>query len=164
MTENEKKAADPAAESVDDQGNEVGSKPAQSGDWGSAPSDHFGYASEEERLAKRGMEDWELVDKIPESQRGVPKWFLAVVFVVVLVAVGLSFPFWGDRPGYERSWVNWGFLAALVYIAVAGTFVYFMVNLYGSKAAGRLDSDKEKQSDEAVDKAAEKTGEKHSDA
>ena len=112
-------------------------------EWGKLPEDHFGYASDEERRAKRGLEDWELVEYIPESQRGVPKWFLAVVAVVLLVAIGLSFPFWGDRPGYERSWVNWGFAAAIVYLLVAGTFVYFMVNLYGSKLGGRLDSDKE---------------------
>jgi phosphotransferase system glucose/maltose/N-acetylglucosamine-specific IIC component len=62
--------------------------------------------------------------------------------VVLLIAVGLSFPFWGDRPGYERSWFNWGFVIALVYIAVAGTFVYFMVRLYGTHLGGRLDSDK----------------------
>jgi hypothetical protein len=113
-----------------------------SGEWGRQPEDHFGYASEEERLAKRGLEDWELVDKIPESQHNVPVWFIAVILVVLLVAIGLSFPFWGDRPGYERSWFNWGFVIALVYIAVAGTFVYFMVRLYGTHLGGRLDSDK----------------------
>jgi hypothetical protein len=113
-----------------------------SSEWGRQPEDHFGYTSEEERLAKRGLEDWELVDKIPESQQNVPAWFIAVILVVLLVAIGLSFPFWGDRPGYERSWFNWGFVIALVYIAVAGTFVYFMVRLYGSNLGGRLDSDK----------------------
>ena len=125
----------------DKQMDEEALKPIKS-QWGERPDDHFGYASEEERLAKRGMEDWELVDKIPESQRGVPVWFIAVVVVVLLVAIGLSFPFWGDRPGFERSWFNWGFVAAIAYLIGAGTFVYFMVNLYGSHAAGRLDSDK----------------------
>lgn len=110
--------------------------------WGRRPEDNFGYASEEERLAKRGMEDWELIEKIPESQRGVPVWFIAVIVVVLLVAIGLSFPFWGDRPGFERSWFNWGFVAALIYISVAATLVYFMVNLYGSHTGGRLDHDK----------------------
>ena len=57
------------------------------------------------------------------------------------MAIGLSFPFWGDRVGYERDWVNWGFGAALIYIAVMSAFVYFMVNLYGSNIAGKLDSD-----------------------
>lgn len=115
--------------------------------WGELPEDHFGYSSDEERRAKRGLEDWELIEKIPESQRRVPPWFLAVIAVVLLVAVGLSFPFWGDRPGYERDWINWGFGAALLYIVVAATFVYFMVNLYGSKGAGRLDHDPEKETD-----------------
>jgi len=112
--------------------------------WGELPEDNFGYASDEERRAKRGLEDWELVEKIPESQQPVPRWFIGIIVAVMLVAVGLSFPFWGDRPGYEREWINWGFGAALLYTAVFGTFVYFMVNFYGSKVAGRLDTDKEK--------------------
>lgn len=120
------------------------------GHWGEKPQDHFGYASDEERLAKRGLEDWELVNSIPESQKPVPKWFIGVVLMVLLVAIGLSFPFWGDRVGYEREWVNWGFAVALVYIGVAATFVYFMVRLYGSKSGGQLDVDNEvSRSDES---------------
>ena len=113
--------------------------------WGEIPEDNFGYASDEERRAKRGLEDWELVESIPESQKPVPRWFFGIIIAVLLVAVGLSFPFWGDRPGYEREWINWGFGAALLYLLVFGTFVYFMVNFYGSKVAGRLDSDKAKE-------------------
>jgi len=109
--------------------------------WGETPADHFGYASDQERLARRGMEDWELVTKIPESQRRVPYWFIAVVVIVLLIAVGLGFPFWGQRPGVKVAWFNWGFVAAIVYVAIAGAFVYFMTNLYGSERAGRLDSD-----------------------
>jgi len=115
--------------------------------WGELPEDNFGYASDEERRAKRGLEDWELVEKIPESQQPVPRWFIGIIVAVMLVAVGLSFPFWGDRPGYEREWINWGFGAALLYTVVFGTFVYFMVNFYGSKVAGRLDTDKEKDAE-----------------
>jgi hypothetical protein len=114
-------------------------------EWGHNPEDHFGYASDAERLAKRGMEDWELVSKIPASQRRIPYWFIAVVVIVLLVAVGLGFPFWGQRPGVKIEWFNWGFVAAIVYVAVAATFVYFMTNLYGSERAGRLDSDPESE-------------------
>jgi len=115
-------------------------------EWGRNPGDHFGYASDEERLRKRGMEDWELVAKIPTSQRRVPYWFIAVVVVVLLIAVGLGFPFWGQRPGVKVEWFNWGFVAAIVYVAIAATFVYFMTNLYGSERAGRLDNDPENES------------------
>jgi len=111
--------------------------------WGKAPEDHFGYASEAERLARRGMEDWELVTKIPASQRRIPYWFIAVVLIVLLVAVGLGFPFWGQRPGVKVEWFNWGFVAAIFYVAIAAYFVYYMTNLYGSERAGRLDSDPE---------------------
>lgn len=113
------------------------------GDWGALPQDNFGYASNEERRQKRGLEDWEMVETIPESQQRVPPWFFAVIGAVLLMAIGLSFPFWGVRPGYERPWLDWGFGLAILYLAVFGTFVYFMVNFYGSKLAGRLDSDKE---------------------
>ena len=110
--------------------------------WGEKPTDNFGYASDEERRATRGMEDWELLESIPESQKPIPKWFFGVVIMVFLVAIGLSFPFWGDRVGYERDWLDWGYAVAFVYLAVAGSFVYYMVKLYGSKAGGRLDLDK----------------------
>ena len=112
--------------------------------WGERPDDHFGYASDEDRMAKRGLEDWELVEKIPESQKGVPYWFVGVIITVLLVAIGLSFPFWGNRPGVHPDWFNWGFVAALFYIAAAAALVYFMVQLYGSTSGGRLDSDKDK--------------------
>jgi hypothetical protein len=116
--------------------------------WGKADAEHFGYQSDEDRKSKRGLEDWELVEKIPESQKPVPYWFFAVVVVVLLVGIGLSFPFWGRRAGDERPWIDWGYLVALVYIAVAGSFVWYMVRMYGSSKAGRLDSDAEKEKPE----------------
>ena len=111
--------------------------------WGQVPGDNFGYSSDEERRAKRGLEDWELLESVPRSQKGVPKWFIAVIVAVLLVAIGLSFPFWGDRPGYEREWINWGFGAALLYLAVFGTFVYFMVNKYSPSVDGMEGSEKD---------------------
>lgn len=105
--------------------------PAAKGEWGHTPEDHFGYKSDEERKSKRGLEDWEMVDAAPSDQRGVPKWFLAVIGFVLLIAIGLSFPFWGDRPGFERAWFDWGFVLALLYLAIAGSFVYAMVRFYG---------------------------------
>lgn len=109
--------------------------------WGEIPEDNFGYASDEERRQKRGLEDWELVEKIPQSQKGVPKWFIAVIVAVLLVAIGLSFPFWGDRPGYEREWIDWGFGAAILYLLVFGGFVYIMVNVYSPSVDGSEDMD-----------------------
>ena len=124
--------------------------------WGELRKDNYGYASDEERLEKRGMEDWELVEKIPESQRNVPYWFMAVVVIVLLVGIGLSFPFWGLRPGVVVKWTDWvkdpGFLGSLVYISVGAIFIYYMIYMYGSPAAGRLDSDKGVQDKNKADK------------
>ncbi len=113
--------------------------------WGKAADDHFGYASDAERRAKRGLEDWELVETIPESQKGIPFWFVGIIITVVLVAFGLSFPFWGNRPGHQPEWFNWGLIAAIFYIAAASAMVYFMTQLYGSSSGGKLDSDKTKE-------------------
>lgn len=124
--------------------------------WGELRDDHFGYASDEERRARRGLEDWELVEKIPEGQKRVPYWFVAIIVTVLLVAIGLSFPFWGQRPGQHVAWFNWGFIAALFYIAAASAVVYFMVHLYDSPSGGRLDSDKTHEGSEGADCAAEK--------
>ena len=116
--------------------------------WGSVDAGHFGYESDEDRRSKRGLEDWEIVEKIPESQKPVPYWFFAVVAVVLLVGIGLSFPFWGLRPGDDRPWLDWGFLIALVYISVAGSFVWYMVRMFGSSkppsSDGAADTEKPK--------------------
>lgn len=124
--------------------------------WGKQDKDNFGYASDEERLERRGMEDWELVEKLQESQPNIPYWFMAVVVIVLLVGVGLSFPFWGLRPGVTVNWVDWvkdpGFLGAIVYVAVGGLFVRYMTNLYGSSTGGGSDSDTEGKNENNSDK------------
>jgi len=112
-------------------------------EWGKTSKDNYGYASDEERLNKRGMDDWEMVEHIPESQKRVPKWFYAVIIGVLIVAFGLSLPFWGDRPDHARAWFTIGHLYAVLYFIVAFIFIFFMVNLYGSDRGGRLDSDTE---------------------
>jgi len=112
-------------------------------EWGKTPENHYGYASDEERLEKRGMDDWELVENIPKSQNRIPKWFIGVIIGVLMVAFGLSLPFWGDRPDHPRPWFTMGHLYAVLYFIVAGGVIYFMTRLYGSSEGGRLDSDPE---------------------
>jgi len=132
---------------VHDKKNELKSEETH---WGELRKDHFGYASDEERLEKRGMEDWELVEKIPESQKKVPYWFMAVVVIVLLVGVGLSFPFWGLRPGVTVNWVDWvkdpGFLGSLVYVTAAAVFIHYMVNFSGPSAKDAEDAEKKESS------------------
>lgn len=66
--------------------------------WGNQPENNYGYASEEERRAHRGLEDWELVDNMSDAQPGVFPWFRAVIGSVIvgillflLVAYGVNF-------------------------------------------------------------------------
>ena len=125
--------------------------PREKSQWGRLRKDHFGYDSNEERLDKRGMEDWELVEKIPESQLKVPYWFWAVVASVFLVGVGLSFPFWGLRPGVVVKWTDWvtdpGFLGSLLYISAAGAFIWYMVHRNEVSIKEETDKDEKNHSD-----------------
>ena len=109
-------------------------------------ADHFGYASDEERRRKRGLEDWEMVDAIPTAQKPIPKWFIAVIIAVIFVSISLSFPFFGRRAGMAFNWSHWslGIIAAVVWIVAGSVFIYFMTRLYGSRLGGRLDNDAEK--------------------
>jgi len=52
-------------------------------EWGAQPDDNFGYASEEERRANRGLEDWEMLDQMSDSQPGIFAWFHTVAGSVV---------------------------------------------------------------------------------
>ena len=121
--------------------------------WGEKADDHFGYDSDEERKLKRGLEDWELVDSIPTSQKPVPKWFIWIIVAVAFVAISLSFPFFGRRADIMFNWSGWGFgvIAAIVYLSVMSIFVLVMVRMYGSGMGGRLDNDVEKDKDEKAE-------------
>jgi len=105
--------------------------------------DHFGYASDEERRRKRGLEDWEMVNDIPTAQKPVPKWFIAVIAGVIFVSISLSFPFFGRRSDMAFNWSHWsmGVIGAVVWIIVGSVFIYYMTRMYGSKTGGRLDND-----------------------
>ena len=66
--------------------------------WGSQPEDNFGYATEEERRAHRGLEDWELLEGMSNSGPGLFDWFRTVVgsviagiVVFILVAYGIYY-------------------------------------------------------------------------
>ncbi len=98
-------------------------------EWGEMPEDNFGYGSEQERLDKRGLEDWELVEKMEESHTSIPYWFIALFIVLLLVAIGLTFPFWGNRPGFERDWFDWGIPAGAAWVIVMSFVIYYFVDL-----------------------------------
>lgn len=97
-------------------------------EWGQTPSDHLGYRSDEERLEKRGLEDWEMVEHMENSRQTIPYWFVAVFIVLLLVAVGLTFPFWGNRPGFERNWFDWGIPAGMAWVVIMSGIIYYFVD------------------------------------
>lgn len=102
--------------------------PVSEAGWGEGPENQYGYVSEQERFDKRGLEDWEMVEHIQETDHRIPYWFIALFVILLIIAVALNFPFWGDRPGYERDWFNWGMPAAVVYCIAASAYIYWLVD------------------------------------
>ncbi|MDX8398225.1 MAG: hypothetical protein R8K49_07905 [Mariprofundaceae bacterium] len=103
----------------------------------------FGGASSgsKKKTKNLGMSDEEIIASgigLESSQR-VPKWFLGIIIVVVLIAYALTLPFWGDRIDNPRPWFTWGHVAALAYILVFGGFVYFMTMMYGNDGGEKDD-------------------------
>jgi NADH:ubiquinone oxidoreductase subunit 5 (subunit L)/multisubunit Na+/H+ antiporter MnhA subunit len=103
--------------------------PTQESSWGDNPEDNFGYKDNNERLNKRGLEDWEMVEKMGESDVSIPYWFIAIFVVLLLVAIGLTFPFWGNRPGFERPWFDWGIPAGAAWVIAMSFLIYYFVDL-----------------------------------
>lgn len=98
-------------------------------DWGEESKDNFGYASEQDRRDKRGLEDWEMVSTMEKSEVSIPYWFAALFIVLLIVAVGLTFPFWGNRPGYERPWFDWGIPLGVLWGVSMSLIIYYFVDL-----------------------------------
>ncbi|TLS67837.1 hypothetical protein FEF65_05150 [Mariprofundus erugo] len=62
--------------------------------WGEQPDDHFGYASEDERRAKRGLEDWEMVEQMSEHESNLSAWLRTAVgatMVGIVVFIMLAY-------------------------------------------------------------------------
>jgi len=95
--------------------------------WGE--SSNYGYKSDDERKDRRGLEDWEMLDSMEQSRVGIPFWFVAIFVVLLIVAVGLTFPFWGNRPGYERPWFDWGIPAGVAWVVVMSAVIYYFVEM-----------------------------------
>jgi len=100
-------------------------------DWGESST--FGYKTDEERKDKRGLEDWEMVTSMEQSTVGIPFWFVAIFVVLLIVAVGLTFPFWGSRPGYERPWFDWGIPAGVAWVVFMSAIIYYFVEMRPAK-------------------------------
>ncbi len=97
--------------------------------WGEERTDHHGYANETDRINKRGLEDWEMVERMDEtSDHKIPYWFIAIFFVLLLAAIGLTFPFWGVRADDTRSWFDWGIVGGAAWVIAMGGLIYYVVD------------------------------------
>jgi len=97
--------------------------------WGEKSEDNYGYSDDQERRDKRGLEDWEMVSTMRDSNVSIPYWFIAIFIVLLIVAIGLTFPFWGNRPGYERPFFDWGIPLGAAWVIVMSFVIYYFVDL-----------------------------------
>lgn len=102
---------------------------AKETDWGEGSTDNFGYKTDQERRDKRGLEDWEMVTSMEKSEVSIPYWFIALFVVLLIVAVGLTFPFWGNRPGFERPWYDKGIPLGIAWVVGMSLIIYYFVDL-----------------------------------
>ncbi|MDH5378939.1 MAG: hypothetical protein OEX00_11495 [Gammaproteobacteria bacterium] len=101
----------------------------ENANWGEMPQDNFGYSDLKEKRDRRGLEDWEMLQEMESSNVHIPYWFIAVFIVLLIVAVGLTFPFWGNRPGFERPWFDWGIPAGVAWVVIMSFIIYYFVDL-----------------------------------
>lgn len=78
--------------------------------WGEQPDDNYGYATEEERRARRGLEDWELLEGMSSSQPGLFSWLRTVVGSVI---------------------------AGIIIFAIAAYGIYYVAYHYGPAILGK---------------------------
>lgn len=116
--------------------------------WGETRADHLGYKNESDRITKRGLEDWEMVEKSSEnSDHSIPYWFFGLFVVLLVVATGLTFPFWGVRPGFERSWFDWGIPAGVAWVVVMSATIYYIVDYRHVRKKRKLEAQQQAEKD-----------------
>ena len=76
---------------------------------------------------RRGLEDWEMLQQKEEPPLRVPYWFLALIAVLFIGAVLLSFPLLGVRSGFERPWMDGGILVGVGYGIISLIIIYFFL-------------------------------------
>lgn len=120
--------------------------------WGEIPEDQFGYKDVETRRTKRGLEDWEMLEEMEESETSIPYWFIAIFFLLLLIAIGLTFPFWGNRPGFERNWFDWGIPAGAAWVVVMSFVIYYVVDLRHVLKRRKEEKSKQQQEQQSKEK------------
>jgi len=76
---------------------------------------------------KRGLEDWEMLQQKEEPPLKVPYWLIAIIGVLFIGAVLLSFPLLGVRSGFERPWMDGGIFVGVGYGIVSLVVIYFFL-------------------------------------
>jgi len=82
---------------------------------------------EKEGRPKKGLEDWEMLQPRDEKPLRIPYWLIVSVAGLFITAVLLTFPFFGEREGYERSWFDSGLLVGVGYGVVILIAIYFLL-------------------------------------
>ncbi len=74
--------------------------------WGEIPDNQFGYTDENERHAKRGLEDRELTESVTTSQHYFPKWLLHFTLISAVCAISYIIYYRFTHSGKVHSWIS----------------------------------------------------------
>jgi len=123
--------------------------PVNNAAWEAPPADHFGYASEEERRTKRGLEEWEMVgDHLPhESLSGGRTWAKCTLIAATAITVTLYWYGVDIKPTDKEKWVIDRFREEIFAV------IFFFIFLYSSMVIRLiLDSqqDREKRAEKRI--------------
>jgi len=103
----------------------------QKGDarWGALPQDNFGYKDTQERRAKRGLEDWEMIEDHVErtsTPRSSKRWMLYSMLGAAAVSVILLLYLINTSPREMNFWTSSHFSNSVF------VFIFFCVVVYTS--------------------------------
>lgn len=97
--------------------------------WGEIPQDNFGYKDSTERKAKRGLEDWEMVDDhvirndVPNSSRN---WMLYSMLIAAVISGAVLLYLIGTTPTDLNYWTSERFSNGVFVL------IFFFVLVYAS--------------------------------
>ncbi|HFE37350.1 MAG TPA: hypothetical protein ENK06_02875 [Gammaproteobacteria bacterium] len=104
--------------------------PVNNAAWEAPPTDHFGYASEEERRTRRGLEEWEMVgDHLPhQSLPGGRMWVGVTLFAATVTTAALYWYGVDIEPTDKEKWAIDRFREEIFAV------IFFFIFLYTSMA------------------------------
>lgn len=103
-------------------------QPVKNAQWEIPPTEHYGYADDEERRAKRGLEDWEMVSNHTSNEidPSTIKWVRITLASATIITVALYLFGIKIKPANEDHWLIGAYREEIFSV------IFFFIFLYTS--------------------------------